>query len=1234
MYAVLIGDIHGNDTPLYYPDDKDYVIYDTSLNQEVGLCGEFTFKVPVTNPLYSTLEEFKIITITEDNKEIWRGFIKEMDESSGIYAEVYSLEDLAWLQTEYVAPVQQKVDRATKLRSIVSDYNALSGVAGTVKTFEAGYVINGGVGTFEVDYNMSLLEGLRGLAGDDQYVRVRRVYTNGILHRYIDFVTLNSFGKTSTQDIQFGRNLVDFIKELNTSWMLNVIYPYGMEIDGEEVFEGCTRRVPGTPLSDSIGVNKYGRIAKNILFNTSDPATLQTQAAQYLEMNKNPRLTLEFTAVDLAQAGYAVDRLNLGDKVRVVADPLRIDQYVYITELNIDLQKPESNAITLSSVMTSRNSLTEQTNQIAAEVINKIPSRSSILAAAKENAIAMLNGSEGGVVNFIFDNNDRMTEIWITDSIDPSLASKKWVWNGNGLGYMYFEDNQWKLSVAMTMDGSIVANRITTGILGDQAGRNFWNMETGEFSLSAATTVGGSTVDQIATQKANSARQAAENTAAAALSSAVATINSDISDLQDQIDGNVTTWYYTGTPTLNNLPASQWTTTTDKDNHIGDIYYDSTKGYAYRFMLDGSTYKWVKISDSDISAALSEAQDAWDLADGKRRVFISQPVPPYDIGDMWVQGSNGDILRCKTKKTSGQAYASGDWILASKYTDDSALTAWVSGTYATDKTNLQSQIDGKAETWYQSSDPSTGWTPTQKAQHEGDLWYDTDDGTTWYYKNGQWVQQDVPEAVFDKIDGKAQVFTSQPTTPYYVGDLWFNSTTSDIMTCMTARTTGSYNANDWKKRNKYTDDSSLTTFISGAYTTDKTNLQNQIDGKAETWYQANDPSSAWTTVELQAAHVGDLWYKTSDNTTWYWDGANWVQENVPNAVFDKIDGKAQIFTSQPTTPYFVGDLWFNDTSSEIKVCTTARSAGAYVATDWAKRDKYVDSATVSSAIGSYDSALNQAAVFNKLTNNGQTQGIYLSNGKLYINASYIAAGIIADAAGKFSLNMSTGALTMNAGTFKGTVSAGTVSGSTISGGTISGASISGGTITGANIKSSNAYATSVTMNGGEIVCDGYGQDSYIRFGRYGNLETQYQLGFACARSHARGYGGFPYLECDSYKIIEAANNASDIRLKTEIETLTLEEAWIFIDASDSYKFEFKNRPGTKRYGLIAQEFKNGLEKEGIDTEHLRVLNKNDFDEMYCIEYQELVPHLIKVVKALRDEILELKATITNMKGAI
>ena len=79
--------------------------------------------------------------------------------------------------------------------------------------------------------------------------------------------------------------------------------------------------------------------------------------------------------------------------------------------------------------------------------------------------------------------------------------------------------------------------------------------------------------------------------------------------------------------------------------------------------------------------------------DAKSRVFVSQPYPPYNIGDLWVQGNKGDIMRCKFKRLSG-SYVATDWEKASKYTDDTrAIQAETNAKAYAD--GLKSQIDGE-----------------------------------------------------------------------------------------------------------------------------------------------------------------------------------------------------------------------------------------------------------------------------------------------------------------------------------------------------------------------------------------------------------------------------------------------------------------------------------------------------------------------------------------------------------
>ena len=150
-----------------------------------------------------------------------------------------------------------------------------------------------------------------------------------------------------------------------------------------------------------------------------------------------------------------------------------------------------------------------------------------------------------------------------------------------------------------------------------------------------------------------------------------------ITDLKNQIDGAIETWFYDGEPTLKNEPAIGWT---DKEKiiHLGDLYYDNLTGKAYRFAMDGSTYKWIIITDTELTKALEDSSQALKDAKSKRRIFGSQPVPPYDVNDMWVNATypsdgstyKNEILKCSTSKAEGEEFDIADWKLASKYTDD------------------------------------------------------------------------------------------------------------------------------------------------------------------------------------------------------------------------------------------------------------------------------------------------------------------------------------------------------------------------------------------------------------------------------------------------------------------------------------------------------------------------------------------------------------------------------------
>lgn len=307
-----------------------------------------------------------------------------------------------------------------------------------------------------------------------------------------------------------------------------------------------------------------------------------------------------------------------------------------------------------------------------------------------------------------------------------------------------------------------------------------------------------------------------------------------LDEIKAQLDGQIEQHFYQIDPSPLStapgsevgVPNSEWTDSTTKENHLGDLYYNTTSGKVWRYVkiqwrpkpgyAPGTFYVWQELQDSELAQAIAIANEALELGKEKNRIFTSTPVTPYDVGDLWVQGATGDIMRCKTARESG-AFTSSDWEKASKYTDDSALKNFINGDFANAIDTMTEQIDGKIETWFQTSDPASNWTTdAEKAKHVGDMWYNSSTKSLSCYRktlrlvNGTativyvWRTIEDKKAIDaydaaskaqDTADGKRRVFVAQPYPPYDVGDLWVDG--KELRRCITARASGSWNTNDW-----------------------------------------------------------------------------------------------------------------------------------------------------------------------------------------------------------------------------------------------------------------------------------------------------------------------------------------------------------------------------------------------------------------------------------------------------
>lgn len=475
----------------------------------------------------------------------------------------------------------------------------------------------------------------------------------------------------------------------------------------------------------------------------------------------------------------------------------------------------------------------------------------------------------------------------------------------------------------------------------------------------------------------------------------ITTISSDVDTIKKQRDGSVITYYYSGVPTLSNDPAKSWTTNELKDLHIKDMYLDTKSGYAYTFTKSGTSYSWKPLTDQVIVSSLKQAKNAQDTADNKRRVFVTQPIPPYDQGDMWTQGSQGDIYVCGTSRTTG-SFVSSDWVKASKYTDDTVAKQAAKDLedYKVKMTKDFKELnDGvstfKTEVIKDFKDGIVTEAEKTRLRVQLDILDRESQDIEERYNsifNSQYADTQVKTSIskarstyntsltnlrntIQNIIEDGEVTSTEKTTANQTLATYNNSLTSYSTAIQEALNSMSKVIAQKEATNQVNQFNEVIHNIN----TNITDIQKQVDGAIETFYYngvptlTNIPASDWTTASKREAHLGDLYLDTATgiayrflkkgttSPTYYWsqisDQILTDAMNRAKTAQDTADGKRRVFVKTPVPPYDTGDMWTQGASGDILVCQTPKAKGGiYSISDWVKASKYTDDTVANSAV--------------------------------------------------------------------------------------------------------------------------------------------------------------------------------------------------------------------------------------------------------------------------------------------
>ena len=450
--------------------DDRLAIINPVISLEVNTSGSFTFIIPPTHPLFDSITKRDVlIDVYRDTEEqpVFSGVCISTTDDFYKQRTVICEGALTFLNDTMQRPaniVNQTIRGLLEL--FIANHNAS---ADLTKQFTVGMVTVTGDGTdisCIVNYENTLkciYDNLVNPLGG--YLRIR--YDNGT--RYIDYLA-NSIN-TNTQIIELGKNLIDFKSSLDSSEITTVLIPLGYTLDSSSV-EGVNERLTIKSVNDGkdyleslTAIATYGRVEKVVTWDDETSASsLKSKGQQYLQDEQFENMLIEARAIDLHLDNSSVESFKLLDKIKVISEPHGLNRYFVLSKMTINLNNPELDSITLG--LKSALTISGITKSVNGDILKKIEEvdPSSILESARANASQMIQNAQNGFIHFVTDQNGKPTEMLIMDTNNIETATKVWRWNVNGLAY---SDNGYEgpYDLAMTMDGAIVADMITTGTM-------------------------------------------------------------------------------------------------------------------------------------------------------------------------------------------------------------------------------------------------------------------------------------------------------------------------------------------------------------------------------------------------------------------------------------------------------------------------------------------------------------------------------------------------------------------------------------------------------------------------------------------------------------------------------------------------------------------------------------------------------------------------------------------------
>lgn len=239
----------------------------------------------------------------------------------------------------------------------------------------------------------------------------------------------------------------------------------------KEIVDTSRKKKKGTVyVKDDKLLKLYGWIEKVVEFpNVTTPKVLYNKAIKYLKEDVFENLVLEVKALDMNNFDDTITPYSIGKSVQVISEDVDLEKIFPISKMEINLAEPENSTFTLG--YQTKLAVTELTVSSSAKISKDVKETRKSTSIALQGALAeaadMIKNGMNGYVTLVRDEQDSniIRELVISNTPDYKTATNVWRWNNAGLCHASSYDDLDDTNVAITMDGQIVANKITAGTM-------------------------------------------------------------------------------------------------------------------------------------------------------------------------------------------------------------------------------------------------------------------------------------------------------------------------------------------------------------------------------------------------------------------------------------------------------------------------------------------------------------------------------------------------------------------------------------------------------------------------------------------------------------------------------------------------------------------------------------------------------------------------------------------------